>query len=308
MKKKYGRGIVLGVSLCFNGILVYLILSSNFLNDQTKVMGLNLVTLLGNFFLSFLVSILYTCFCRSNDRENEIKRGKELEDKIQTIYLKMLEMAPTYVYPATNLPIEDFNVRLNKSISETRNFYYFSDRGLYLSKRLKEDIPSFNQRFTAVICLQDISEDSAFGARAEDYRKREVQQQRNRDIDTIIREEKISVLKSLYVISKLDNIDIKIYLHKEIPFIRFEITDKLLSISFLPMLMEGKKYPPTLIYENEQLFRQSFLDYLNDVLYRSIPLQKEEITIDSLMQMGQDANIQNLTENEITEYYNQLNN
>lgn len=298
--------IAFGISLCINGIFLYLLISSKIITPQIGILGLNLVTLLGNFFLSFLVSILYTSFCRANDEEKEMKREKDFEEKIQSIYLEMLEMAPTYVYPATNQPIEDFNHRLNKSISTTKNYYYFSDRGLYVTKRLKNDIKDFNERLCVILCLQDINEDSTFRARAEEYRKREIKQNGNRDLETIIRDEKINVLKSLYVISQLDNIDIKVYLHKEIPFIRFEITDDILAISFLPMLMEGKKYPPTLIYEKEELFKQSYMDYFNDVLQRSTLLKKEELSIDNLLKMGKKAKIKNITENDITGYYSAL--
>lgn len=306
MEKKRGWKIAFGVSLCGNGILIYLMVCSQILIPQIGELGINLITLLGNFFLSFLVSILYTSFCRASDEEKEIRREKEIEEKVQTIYLKMLEMAPTYVYPAANQPIEDFNQRLNESISNTKNYYYFSDRGLYVTKRLKNDITNYNERFSVILCLQDICEDSAFRSRAEEYRKREVQQKGNRNLERIIMDEKLNILKSLYVISQLDNIDIKVYLHKEIPFIRFEITDDLLAISFLPMLMEGKKYPPTLIYEKEKLFRQSYLDYFNDVIQRSILLKKEDITVDKLLKMGKRAKIKNITENDVIEYYNEL--
>lgn len=307
VRKRYEWKVAFGISLCINGIFLYLIIVSNFLSDETSKLGINLITLLGNFFLSFLVSILYTSFRRADDEEKEMRREKEIERKVQTIYLKMLEMAPSYVYPATNQPIEDYNQRLNESISNTKNYFYFSDRGLYVTKRLKNDITNYNERLSVILCIQDIYEDSAFKSRAEEYRKREVQQKGKRDLDKIIMDEKLNILKSLYVVSKLDNIDIKVYLHKEIPFIRFEITDDLLAISFLPMLMEGKKYPPTLIYENEKLFRQSYLDYFNDVLHRSTPLNKEDLTVEQLLKMGKKAKIKNITENDIIEYYNEIN-
>jgi hypothetical protein len=297
---------VAAVSICLNGILFYLFAISISISPSTISIGINLITLLGNFFLSFLVSIVYTYFCRISDEEKEKKREKEMEEKIQNIYLKMLEMAPTHVYPAANQPIEDFNQRLNRSISRTKNYFYFSDRGLYVVKRLKNDIEKYNERLSVSICLQDICDKSIFRARAEEYRKREIKQKGYRNLETIIRDEQLNILRVLYVISKLDDLDIRVYLHKEIPFIRFEITDDMLAISFLPMLMEGKKYPPTLIYENEILFRQSYMDYINDVMNRAVLLKKEELTLDFLIELGKKAGISDFTKEDIVCYYNEL--
>lgn len=305
MKNRNWR-IAFMISLCGNFVLLYLMFVHVFVNPEIYKLAINLITLLGNFGLSFLVSILYTKFSREDNETNELLRENRIEEKIQEMYLKCLDMAPTYVYPATNQPIDDFNKRLNESIKNAGNYYYFSDRGIYVSKRLKKDITNYSDRFCAIICLQDICEDSAFTARSEEYRKREVKLGGSRTVKEIISDEKLNILKSLYVISKLENIDVKIYLHREIPLIRFEVTDDLLAISFLSMLMEGKKYPPTLIYENEKLFRQAYLDYFNDVIKRSVCVKKEDITIDFLVKLGKKAKISNITEDAIVEYYKEL--
>lgn len=50
----------------------------------------------------------------------------------------------------------------------------------------------------------------------------------------LIINEKMEVLRSLYALGKLSDIyDIHVYLHKEIPFIRFELTDSLMVLTFL---------------------------------------------------------------------------
>ena len=67
---------VAAVSICLNGILFYLFAISISISPSTISIGINLITLLGIFFLSFLVSIVYTYFCRISDEEKERKKRK----------------------------------------------------------------------------------------------------------------------------------------------------------------------------------------------------------------------------------------
>lgn len=306
IKKILSLKFLFAFSFCGNCILMYLLFISKAFENEIEEIGINLITLLGNFGLSFLVSIIYAKFSEKENEEKELLREKRIEEKMQEMYLKSLNMAPTYVYSDANQPIEDFNKRLNKSIENTTYYYFFSDRGLYVSKRLLKDIKNCNERFCAVICLQDIRDKRVFKARSKEYKKREINLGGSRTDKEIISDEKLNVLKSLYVLSRLEKIDVKIYLHREIPLMRFEITDDILAISFLPMLIKGSKYPPTLIYENEELFRPAYLDYFKNVKKRSIQVKKEDITIDYLLKLGKKAKIKNITENAIVEYYNEL--
>lgn len=308
MQKRKRTSVKVGLtaSICLNGVFLYIIAVSEIYTPAMGELMLTILGLFGNFVLSFLVSILYTRFCRSEDAQRDEELVERLKSEVRSTSLEMLEMAPSRVYPATNTPNEDFNDRLNHSISATTQYRFFSDKGTYLIKRFKQQIDRYHERFCATLCLLDIREHSAFCAREEEYRKREIQLRGTRTNEEIIRDEKIGVLQTLYAISQMNNIDIKVYLHKEIPFIRFEITDDILALSFLPMLMEGKLYPPTLIYENEKLFRQSYLDYFNDIVSRSIPLRREDMTVEKLLEMGKDAGIEGLTEETITCYYRKL--
>lgn len=80
-----------------------------------------------------------------------------------------------------------------------------------------------------------------------------------RTINEIILYEKMEVLWLLYALGKLSkNYDIHIYLHKEIPFVRFELTDSLMVLTFLTQWTSGKKYPTTLMFENNDLFIINF--------------------------------------------------
>ena len=304
--KRTSIRVWLVASACLNGIFIYIIAASGLYTPEMGELMFTMMGLFGNFVLSFLVSILYTRFCRSEDAQRDAELVEELKNEVRSTSLEMLEMAPSHVYPATNTPNEEFNNRLNASISKTVEYRFFSDKGTYLIKRLKQQITSYNERFSATVCLLDVSEHSAFLAREEEYRKREIQLKGKRTNAEIIRDEKIGVLQTLYAISQMTDRDIKVYLHKEIPFIRYEITDEILALSFLTMLMEGKMYPPTLIYANEKLFRQSYLDYFNDIISRSTPLRREDMTLEKLMAMGEEAGIDGLTEEIITRYYRGL--
>ena len=124
--------------------------------------------------------------------------------------------------------------------------------------------------------------------------------------EEIINEEKLEVLRSLYALGKLqEKYDIQVYLHKEIPFIRFEITDNLLVLSFLTQLSTGKKFPSTLIYENKNIFRLNYIDYAQEVIKRSYHMSSEELQIDKLLELGVTANIKDCNKEIIVSHYNE---
>ena len=65
----------------------------------------------------------------------------------------------------------------------------------------------------------------------------------------------------------------------------------------------GKKYPSTLIYENEAVFKPNFEDFANEIRIRSQYLNDSDLALDSLLLLAKDAHLDNITEYEIREYY-----
>lgn len=212
------------------------------------------------------------------------------------------------MYDDTNDPNVNFNSRLNRGIQSTKKFIYFGDRALYLTKRLGREIVYHDARLEIFVFLADIREDSIFRSREHMYLKKEkanVQGKKSqRSIDEIIINEKMEVLRSLYALGKLsEKYEIHVYLHKEIPFIRFELTDSLMVLTFLTQWTSGKKYPATLMFENNDLFNTNFADYSEQLKMRSEKLTLDNLTIDNLRVLAESAGLPVFKEEEITKYY-----
>lgn len=255
-------------------------------------------------------SILATALTPRTIQNDDSGIGDEINRKMEDFFFKQQCVLPNATYVGTNDPNMEFNEKLNESISKTHQYIYCSDRALYLSKRLGKEIHKVDSRLTITVILADIREDDIFYARQEVYLQRERARHSNdnsyviRGIDEIVREEKKEILRSLYALGELKKkYNIEIYLHKEIPFIRFEITDSLLVLSFLTQLSTGKKYPTTVIYENEAIFKTNFEDYAKEIMQRSQYLKTKDLSLQSLVQLGKDSGINDITKREIKEYY-----
>ncbi len=212
------------------------------------------------------------------------------------------------LYEDTNDPNVNFNSRLNRGIQSTKKYIYFGDRALYLTKRLGREIVYHDSRLEIYVFLADIREDSIFRSRERMYLKKEkanVQGKKSqRTIDEIIINEKMEILRSLYALGKLsEKYEIHVYLHKEIPFLRFEVTDSLMVLTFLTQWTSGKKYPATLMFENNDLFNTNFADYSEQLKLRSEKLSVEYLTIDNLRILAKSAGLPDFKDDEITKYY-----
>lgn len=237
-------------------------------------------------------------------------QAEDIEKRIKELLEQNKYILPTATYVDTNDPNREFNKTMNESISATQDYLYFSDRALYLTKRLGRDIHNNNNRLKITVLLADVREMVLFTARDEIYLQQEQALQREdptrkmRTREEIINEEKLKVLQSLYALGRLkEKYNIQVYLHKEIPFIRFEITDDLLGLSFLTQLSTGKQYPSTVLYKEDSLFRLNFEDYAKEVIKRSYLMKAEELELENLLEMGKQANIAGCDEEAITSHY-----
>ena len=295
-------------------ILLLAVLALCELSEQKEFIWTNFITITISIVCSILAATLLPKVVQKkqfDDLESNIVR------KIENILDVNKYTSPTAAYTDTNDPHMGFNEKVNRSISETNNYLYFSDRALYLTKRLGRDIRETNNRLSIIVLLADVRESALFEARSGVYMQRRralnkeesAQKELIQGINSqeeIINEEKLEVLRSLYALGKLqEKYDIQVYLHKEIPFIRFEITDNLLVLSFLTQLSTGKKFPSTLIYENKNIFRLNYIDYAQEVIKRSYHMSSEELQIDKLLELGVTANIKDCNKEIIVSHYNE---
>lgn len=295
-------------------ILLLTVLPLFELSEREKYIWTNTIPIIVSISCSILAAALLPKVVQKKDfcnLENNLVR------RIADIFNMNKYTSPTATYADTNDPNMEFNEKVNRSISETYNYIYFSDRALYLTKRLGRDIQKTNNHLSIKVLLADVRETDLFEARSKVYMQRiralhkEGLAQKElihgkKSLKKIIKKEKLKVLRSLYALGQLqEKYDIQVYLHKEIPFIRFEITDSLLVLTFLTKLSTGKKYPSTLIYENENIFRSNFMEYAQEVINRSYHMSEEELQLDKLIELGKTAKIWGCNKEMIVSHYNE---
>ncbi len=292
------------IMCCISILLLLTLLISIYKTDATTVYDFFLDQWF-TIFVSVVSSIAATALLP------KVLQGGNPNDGIQLLNLG--KSVVPYVYEDTNDPNVDFNKRMNDSISKTRKYFYFSDRALYLPRRLYKDIHNTNDRLEIVVFLADVQDNDIFSSRMNIFHQRERAHNRdkgNASITTdeeIIKIEKLNILRSVYALGQLKSeYNITIYLHKELPFIRYEITDDLLAMSFLTQLSSGKTYPSTLLYENDSVFRINFLDYTKQIISRATLLSDHDLTADELANRGKAAGILDCAPDAITQFYEDL--
>lgn len=258
---------------------------------------------------SVLCSVLATAVLPSALQSSDTGYIKDIiRTEMENIMNKNSEVSPIEIYTDTNDPNPEFNDMLNDSIMHSHNYTYFSDRAMFTVKRLYKDIDA-NSAITITVFVADIRDDELFQSRKDAYNGRERMDPRyksRRMLSSIIEQEKKDILSSIYGLSQLrDKFEISVYLHKEIPFVRFEITDTLIVMTFLNRISTGKKHPTTLVYRNESIFKPNYEEYVREITERSYKLTDNDLTITGIMSLAKDAGI-DCTEEEITKYYTEL--
>lgn len=258
------------------------------------------------FFTAIACSIISSCIVMLLPLPNNT--SKDIDKIVKETIRNLPDDRFPIKYEDTNEPISDFNNRLNQGIMSTKKYIYFGDRALYLTKRLGKEIIHHDARLSINVFLADIREDSIFRSRKDMYLQKERANHHGekclKSIKEIINNEKMEILRSLYALGKLsDRYEIHVYLHKEIPFIRFELTDSLTVLTFLTQWTSGKKYPATLLFENQELFHTNFMDYSEQLKNRSKELHVDDLTIDSLRKLAKSAGLPEFEDSELTDYY-----
>lgn len=219
--------------------------------------------------------------------ESAEKIRNEFSSILQLNDISSIKYAPNYVFEGTTTPHVTFNEIVNSKLSTTAQYVYFGDKARYLAKRLKDDISTTNPKLKIWVVLPDIENDTLFFARKNVLQRMNRQLNRKMSVADQLVEEKFDVIRSVYQLSKLrDRYDITVLMHNEIPMFRFELTDDTLVISFISRLVDGNYYPPTLVYENDPVFHEAFLDYFESIKKRSKVLSLNDSTEEHLIKLG----------------------
>ena len=306
-RKKFFRTKMEVILFC----LLLIILSTLFLMYNIPMNEIDLAQLSYTALISVLCSLIAALLLPKIAQEEDYRNlSDDIVNRIEKTLEKNQYIIPAAFYEGTDKPHPKFNEKLNESIRTSKEYLYFSDRALYLSERLENEIHDPQPKLKITIFLADIRESGVFEARKEIYLQRERTLQREnppkeaKTEEEIINDEKLKVLQSLYDLGRLKNkYGLKIYLHKEIPFIRFEITDELLVLSFLTQLSTSQRFPPTVLYENDNIFKSNFECYAKEVIERSYPVEEKDLELKNLLKWGKQANIVGCNEEMITKHY-----
>ena len=302
MKEK-NRVAVLTILIC--ACLVEGLIIIN--NIMTKSMSIPDIQEIFSLFTAILCSMIASGFMLFLPNASSNDSIKDIDINVKEI-LKKLEVLPA-IYGDTDDPNSEFNTRLNNGILSSRKYIYFGDRALFMTKRLGREIVNHDHsRLEITVFLADIREDSIFESREHMYLQKEKAKAQTdktqRSIDEIIINEKMEVLRSLYAIGKLSKqYEIHVYLHREIPFIRFELVDSLVVLTFLTQWVSGKDYPTTLMFENNDFFSANFEDYSEQLKKRSEKLAADGLDMGYLRGLAKSAKLPDFADDEITKYY-----
>ena len=263
-------------------VAVLLILFAN--EYKEEVLKNIILTQAATVIISVACSIIASLMWARIDKEQSQNINSIVE---QINAVEKVKFAPVKIYTGTNVIHDEFNKNLNKKIEGAQKYSYMGDKARFLAKRLDKDITRTNAKLVIEVFLPDIKDDSLFLSRLEQLRRQERHYSGNKSKEDLIVDEKMDVIKSIYLLKKLeDRYDLKIFLHKEIPAYRLEIVDNTLVVSLITTLIDGNYYPITLVYENEQQLQEFYLDYLEEVKNRSQCLTMDTLTMEYLVDMG----------------------
>lgn len=286
IKGRRKKGILLGTIATIEGAIIINLWANTLSKSETfwKTVIIQAVTVIISIAASIISSSIYTFIDKDESVSEESLR--KIVDQLGMI--ERIKYAPDRVYVGTDLTYEEFNKNLNSSIKKTEHYYYMGDKAKFTAKRLKNNIQNYNSKLSIEIFIPDIREKDLFKARSKQL-QRESRHHGHRSKEELILREKMDIIKSMYLLWSLkDRFDIYLYLHKEIPLYRLEITDNMLVMSLLPALVDGNYYPITFVYENESQLRETYKDYLAEVKERSTTIKLDTVTMEYFEELGKE--------------------
>lgn len=270
VKKFWGTSISITLSLL--GSIFFFILPEIFPENIMLREAICMITIVSIFY-SFVSVIL-----RNIADEN----NKEHQKILQSITPLSSGLSSKYFFPASEYPNNEFNRIINEELCRTKSYFYFSNKAFYHTNRLLALFHKVQRNSIFTVILPDLYEDEIFEAIADNLieKARIIGNEISKEKEFYVRLAREDTFKSIYYVTKLKehfkNVNkIILYLHREIPFIRFELSDTLLALSFLPMIKEGY-YPPSMIYSKNSLYWETFSAYVQQIINRSKQCGNEE--------------------------------
>lgn len=267
--KKIFLGTSVSVTLSLIGAIVLFVLPELFPQNSILKEAVAMITVVSAFYA--FVSVILHRIAAENKKEHQLL--------IQSIMPLASELSPKKYYPATDIPNVEFNKLINDEVCKTKSFFFFASKATYHITRLLSILHKTKRNAVFTIVIPDLNENTVFEAIADnEIERKRIKDEAITDKQLLVRKAQEETFKSIYFIYKLKKSyqNIELYLHQEIPFICFELSDNLLSVFFLPMIKEGY-YPPSMVYDRDSLYWETFTAYAQQILHRSKSYDGEEI-------------------------------
>lgn len=287
----------------------------------------NVLTIALSIVCSILSSVLYTYAMKQKneqDCENIRKNIKESIDlifeekvdvgvgkvsqKVVEICNETKELMPMRYYRSADLPNQEFNNFLNRKILESKKYIYYGESARFTCKRLyklKSDNSQMKNLKIEIYIVNPTCE-KIFESNKAFLKIKEINKNYSSTLDweIIIKEEKMKVLYCLYALSKMKTYfqTINVYMINDVPFIDIEMTDDIVVLEFFRTQKDYKRYPLTMIYNNQNAYYESYEFYLEWEKEKAKLLKENDLTIDYVLTLGRKAGIDNITEQKLKEY------
>lgn len=291
--------------------IIFMLIVSNIIGNEMKIQIQNFYTIV----LSIACSIVATCICTYiMDGKNKLDK-EEFEEsiikKITDIYNKKNDLTPSYVYPSSDYPQEEFNEYLDAKIAESEKFVFYGESARFTCKRLYKIGQKGGKTNNLKIDIflinpanKDLFEKNRYFLDTIKQRNRNAEE---KDFQQIIIDEKMKILGCMYSLTKMKSkfLSIKIYLIDNMPFIDIEMTkdNNMLALEFFRTPENYKKYPCTIIYEGKNLYYDCYKFYIGMERGRAKEMTIESLTVDRIIEIGNEAGIKNLSEDMLKDYW-----
>ena len=289
-------------------------------NDVIDILVENSATIILS--CSIIASTIYAQVISKAERNNLKSDIKEISEEIYNekicdsiekisfnvshIYSDTEDMMPSRYYRSADFPNQEFNDFLEKKIIQSKKFVYYGASARFTCKRLykllKNQRAEIGNLEIKVYIINPVLNE-LFESSKEFFMAKE--KSRNpgkiRSYEKIIQEEKIKALYCLYALSKIKDEfrKINIYLVNNIPLMDIEMTDDMIALGFFRTSSDYKKYPLTIIYENKKTYYESYEFYLEWEKEKAVVVEKENLTVDYILDLGRRSGFKDLTEKKL---------
>lgn len=224
-------------------------------------------------------------------------------------------LTPSQYYPSSDTPLNTFNSYWNEKVSYAKKYTYYGASIKYACKRLKKlnEEGRLSSHIEIDMILPNPTCNIIFQQKSTLYTTREKNRnaKSQRSEDEIIKEEKEKIIFCLYAL-KLLNRNVSVYLIEDIPPFSIEMVEgtnkesdnkDALVLGFVQCDKDAKHYPEIIVYENKRIYQNNYGFYINRVKDGVEPLGLKTFSIDTLLEMGNKAGLDNFERSHIEDYY-----